>query len=275
MKFNINTYGFLGDNLFQTDVARGLKLKYPGCLINVNTRWPHISELLKYNPNVDSINKSYVDAVDINYGPFDISIPPPTEAKIIANLEPTSEYVVYTFSEYDEFIKQQLKDLSRPILGILANWNEKTFGFTPEEYERGINIPPVGYGGRRRDTDWISEQLSKKYSCILVGKENGISQHQTEPMEFVYTASLLKHIDWFVGTEGGLANLAAGVGTRTISTGDYVHQLYGWNGVIRKLKNPQLGPHLYFPDNNHIMLDPYLSDEETLNKIINIIEYDT
>ena len=33
-----------------------------------------------------------------------------------------------------------------------------------------------------------------------------------------------------------------GVGTKTIITGDYVHQLYGWNGVIRKLKEPKLGP---------------------------------
>jgi hypothetical protein len=73
-----------------------------------------------------------------------------------------------------------------------------------------------------------------------------------------------------VGGESGLINLAAGVGTKTIITGDYVHQLYGWNGVIRKLKEPKLGPEFYF-GNGHVSLNPYLTDEEVVEQIINII----
>ena len=58
-----------------------------------------------------------------------------------------------------------------------------------------------------------------------------------------------------IGGESGLINLAAGVkGTKTIITGDYVHQLYGWNGVMRKLKEPKLGPEFYFGGDKHKFL---------------------
>ena len=81
---------------------------------------------------------------------------------------------------------------------------------------------------------------------------------------------MIKACDWFIGAEGGLANLASGVGTKTIITGDYVHQLYGWNGVIENNQEPKLGPKYYFPE-GHYTLDPYLTDEEVIKTIKDII----
>jgi len=89
---------------------------------------------------------------------------------------------------------------------------------------------------------------------------------------FTLTASLIKACDWFIGAEGGLANLAAGVGTKTIITGDYVHQLYGWNGVIERNQEPKLGPKYYFGEEDHITLDPYLTDEQVIEHIDKLIK---
>jgi hypothetical protein len=86
-----------------------------------------------------------------------------------------------------------------------------------------------------------------------------------------FEASLLKACDAFIGTEGGLANLAAGVGCKTILTGDFIHQLYGWNGVLKKIKTRQLGPDIYFPKVGHIMINPYYNDNEVTQIILESI----
>ena len=86
---------------------------------------------------------------------------------------------------------------------------------------------------------WVEKtnSLSEKYALLEVGFTNGVNQFSTglnTAATYSFTASLIKAADCFIGSEGGLANLAAGVGTKTIITGDFVHQLYGWNGVIKK-----------------------------------------
>ena len=87
----------------------------------------------------------------------------------------------------------------------------------------------------------------------------------------LFEASLMKYCDAFLGTDGGLATIAAGVGTKTIITGDFNLQLYGWNGVIKKIKHPKLGPYEYFGE-PHIVLDPYLNDNEIINNIIKLLK---
>jgi hypothetical protein len=104
------------------------------------------------------------------------------------------------------------------------------------------------------------------------------SQHETVMMQdsdsksLPFEAALIKHCDAFIGTEGGLANLAAGVGCRTILTGDFVHQLYGPNGCIKKIANPQLGPDKYFPKVGHLMINPYYTDKQVAETIIESVK---
>ena len=85
------------------------------------------------------------------------------------------------------------------------------------------------------------------------------------------TASIIKACDYMIGAESGLINLAAGVGTKTIITGDFVHQLYGYNGVLKKIQEPKLGPEFYFPNAGHVSLDPYLTDDEVITQMREII----
>ena len=165
------------------------------------------------------------------------------------------------------------KQQGRKIVAWQGNWEEKSFGYTEEEYKRGVDVPNLGYGGRRRDINFLVSELSRRYLLVKVGFDPGVKQSQIGLLTtgiFTYTAAILSHCDYMVGGESGLINLAAGVGTKTIITGDYVHQLYGWNGVMRKLKEPKLGPEFYF-DNGHVSLNPYLTDKEVVEQITNII----
>jgi hypothetical protein len=158
----------------------------------------------------------------------------------------------------------------------MTNWQPKTYKFTPEQYKAGIDVPNLGYGGSHRNIQLIVDELEKHFTMYPVGVDNA-SQQQTLNMQdndqksLLFEASLMKYCDAFVGTDGGLATIAAGVGTKTIITGDFNLQLYGWNGCVKKINHPRLGPREYFGD-PHVCLDPYLTDEEVAVEIIKAIK---
>ena len=157
----------------------------------------------------------------------------------------------------------------------MRNWEERSFLFTEEEYKQGIDVPNLGYGGKHRNIDFIIQHLSDDPNIILlpIGMEPGFNVKDANfqnTADYTMQASLLKSCDYFIGAEGGLCNLAAGVGCKTIITGDFIHQLYGWNGVLRKIREPKLGPKYYFKD-KHITLDPYLTDKQVVTSIKQII----
>lgn len=282
MKALIECVGFIGDNLFASSVPAKLKQQgYTKVDLALSIAQPF--ELLKLNPSIDNV--LLYEKVDHNSYDRVFTLQPihrretPTAQfqQQCGVLEPSSDYKIYTNPAQDAYVIPLLKHAAagRKLVAYMSNWVEKTFGFTEEEYRRGIDVPNLGYGGRRRDIEFIIEELSKDEALYLipVGMPAGFNQREVAldaVSNYTLTASMIKACDWFIGAEGGLANLAAGVGTKTIITGDYVHQLYGWNGVIEKNEEPKLGPKYYFPD-RHYTLDPYLTDFETINTIKNII----
>jgi hypothetical protein len=107
---------------------------------------------------------------------------------------------------------------------------------------------------------------------IPVGVPEHLTQVHTAQYEHEYRtlsedASILKYCDYFIGTEGGLANLAAGVGCKTILTYEFVWQCYGPRGTVRPFQTgPQLGPVYYFSE-GHQYLPLYKTDLEINNLI--------
>jgi hypothetical protein len=189
---------------------------------------------------------------------------------------PTTEFKVYTNKAFDAAVQKSLKpfkDQGLKVIAYLNNWEERSFLFTEEEYKRGIDVPNFGYGGSHRNTNWIVEQLNDKADLLMIpvgmpANHNVREADFNNVAEYSMQASFLKYCDYFIGAEGGLCNLAAGVGTKTIITGDFVQQLYGWNGVLRKIQVPKLGPKHYFTDVVHLELNSYLTDKEVVEQII-------
>jgi hypothetical protein len=283
MKILIKAVGFIGDNLFGSSIPKKLKeqYNYDNCEVDYLLTLPQPFELISLNPYIDNV---YLTIPDKKYDKvYQLSsihrkLTPceqfQTQCGVIS---PSPEFKIYTNELLDEYVKYcflPIKD--KKIIAWLSNWEERSFIFTSKEYENGIDVPGYGYGGKHRNISSIIDILSSNPEVFLieVGKPNGTDQKITDistVSEYSLTASILKNCHFFIGAEGGLANLASGVGTKTILTGDFVHQLYGWNGVIEKCEEPRLGPKYYFGEENHKVLDPYSTDKQVAQSILNLI----
>ena len=278
----VKNMGFIGDILFSTSAAKDLKCRYDMVLYQMRFWEPF--ELLKLNPYIDDV---IVSSEQFDYDKYDQFVCGEVDQSEPATIQfqracgvknPELSYRVYTNKNFDWIAQMYILHLrqtqKKKVIAYQANWEDRTFGFTKEEYARGIDIPPFGYGGRRRAIAYILEKLARKYTLVEVGLPSGAPNGTlgvfSAPM-YSMTASIIKNCDWMIGGEGGLSNLAAGVGTKTIITGDFIHQLYGWNGCIKKIAEPKMGPKTYFPDEGHVTLDPFLTDDEVIEQMENII----
>lgn len=290
----IITCGFFGDIVFASSLAEKLQTQYDE--VDYLIGFPQMQRLVFNNPFIANVFVSPIP------GPFplDSNIDHSTYSKII-RLQPlnyqvtpceefqqfagivnsTSDYKVYTQPEYDKVAQDLIQELKnqygKPVVGLMSNWEPKTFLFTEEQYREGVDVPYLGYGGKHRNVDYIVKRLQNHFTLYSLGVGN-LNQQETvsilenDTKSVLFEASILKYCNAFVGTDGGLATIAAGVGTKTIITGDYNLQLYGRNGVLRKIQDPKLGPSKYFPEKvGHVVLSPYLSDEEIAEQVIHLI----
>ena len=273
MKVLINCTGFIGDILFSSSVAKKLKDEQD-CQVDYLIHLVQPYYLLKQNPYINEVylyncDQTAYDKV-INLHSIDFSYPPAVWYQTQAGIQNTSpDFTVYTIPDYDEWAFNEINKIrdERPVVACMDNWQEKTYLFTKEQYVAGIDVPNLGYGGSHRNIAYIVDKLKTHLNLILVGKPPGFDPRGiADGSDYTAEASIIKHCDAFIGAEGGLANLAYGVGTKTIITGDFVHQLYGWNGVLKKIKQPKLGPVWY--GEGHIEIDPYATDDEVIKQIL-------
>jgi len=287
------TFGFFGDIIFATSLAE--KLKGGGySQVDYLIGFPQVAQLVENNPFIDRVfisqipgPKPYHPCTESNYskvielGALDYLTTPCEQYQQQAGFEELSSgYVVYTTPEYDAVATEVVSDLrqtgNKPVLAFMTNWQPKTYLFTPEQYEAGIDVPNLGYGGAHRDIQYIVNELQEHFTLYPVGVGDA-NQQQTlqlpddDQKSLLFEASIMKYCDAFIGTDGGLATIAAGVGTKTIITGDFNLQLYGWNGVLKKIKQPRLGPREYFGD-LHIVIDPFATDKEVFETIKTLIK---
>jgi hypothetical protein len=284
-------HGFFGDHLFASSIAKKLIEERQFDSVDFVVGFPQIVPLLELNPYISNVifdgNVGPSPAVPptpydkvIRLGTVSLVDPPTLDFQNAAGVRnPSPEFTVYTDPTIDTAIKKQfapLREHNIPIVAVMENWTPKAFGYSEEEYWRGIDVPNMGYGGRYRNIDNIISNLRERFIVVPVGTPPGITQFNVDAAtrSFLEEASVLKHCDYFVGQEGGLYNLAAGVGCKTIISAEFIAQLYGPNGCIRRLPEPKLGAHWYFPNGRHSFLSPFLTDDELIRTTIDIIEND-
>lgn len=276
-------YGYFGDHLHANAIAEYLINEGQFDAVDYVIGFPQLYPFFERNPYVRNI---FIDGVGpaprvpSNANTYDRVfqlrsihrvVPPPVEMQLLCGVKnPSPTFYVNTNPELDTLVRESYGETTELVIGIMSNWKERSFRFTPEQYDKAINIPDLGYGGARRDTDWIVQQLESRYNTIVVGTSGKVNQftvnHEEPSLDL--TASILKYCDVFIGAEGGLANLAFAVGTDTILTSDFIHQLYGPKGVIQQVAKPMCEPIHYGGPNTHINLDPYLTDEEVFLQIV-------
>ena len=298
----IKPYGFMGDALFAASAARKLKEEDQFDIVDLATGLKQVEELLANDKYVDNIIRVVdptitplfgvnIDGYDAQFELTDTKkvLPPPMQAQMECGVrEPDTKFEVTIDPEIVAAAKVVYPE---PYIAVMemGSWCEKAFYFTEEQYKEGIDVPYLGYGGRLRDIDGILNRLRHKgIKLIHVGLKAGMKSLQATNhaiwcaksdgdvvdcnRNITWDAAVIQNADFFIGAEGGLANIAAGVHTKTVLTSDFVHQLFGWNGVIKKIENPKLGPRFYWPEDGHVDLNPYFSDHGIATEMLAIFK---
>jgi len=284
----ILTTGFIGDILFASSVAEHLIEENQYDAVDYLVGFPQPIPLLKRNPYIRNVYLA--DELGPDVKPprttmtwdmtfkqpiHSFTIPPAMETQIACGVQrPSADFTIYTDPDLDEKACQEFsKQPNRKRIAWVSSWELKSYVLTPETYAAGVNHPEFGYGTKHRNTSMIVGKLCERYNMCEVGYPVSKNQYDLALGNFTtfeYEASCIKQCDYFIGCEGGLANLAYGVGTKTILTSDFVLQLYGWNGSVKKVQSPMLGPTFYGKP-GHVDLDPFLTDDEVVEKITEIV----
>lgn len=294
----------IGDTLFASSVAKKLKEENPNCVVHYDISFLQPIELMMNNPYIDGV--FYKESADIQYDVVynlidtDFVIDPYISAVSqlqrlcnIKNFDDTFE--IYTNPHLDYSIKKSIQELKNIneleddviLVGYQVDWERKSYLFTEDEYEKAEGAEDgSGYGSGKRNIYDIINPLEVNSDVLLLalGIEEKISKHYPEinsTNKFSFTASLIKNCDYVIGAEGCITNMSSAIGTKTIITTDYIHQMFGPKGINwlkqgRDFSNlekrtPFLGPNVYFPNKGHVHLNPYLTDYEVGEEILEIV----
>lgn len=199
-----------------------------------------------------------------------------------------------------DYISRLVKATNTVILGYPMNWEQCTIRLGDISYMSiDINQEPLRSQilqhqipvELRRNVNQILQRIIEKSSrpilLVPLGLPYEMNQFQqgfNSTSLYTDTAALIKCCDLVIGQEGGLTNLAAGVNTPTLITTDFMYALYGSNGIMQRLDNPQLGPRSFTRSKplttvekpsffvEHEEFDPYITDDELVTQAVVRIE---
>ena len=266
--------GFLGDALLSQPIAERLKVEGQADIVDFYIGFPQTKLLLEQNPYIDNVivaknptstppllknNKEYNEIRSVNSydGSSSLTIHHQKSAGV---KEPTIGYKVYTYPKHDKLVVDQLSALdNRPKIGIGLTW--KTVGL------------------RTYNSEKLSSHLMEDYNVLGIGRNPNETHYQSSQelspeISYSYQASICKHLDLMIGSEGGLTNLASGVGCKVLYTTDFLWTLAGPKGTHYNHPNPTdiLGPKAYFPNSDHISLPYNIEPENYIENILKILK---
>jgi hypothetical protein len=282
MNYLIVCKGFIGDILFASSIAKKLKEEQVNAHVDYAIPLIQPSLLLEQNPYIDAVYVGMPPEMEqydkvIHLPEVNQAYPATYQFQLHAGVKkPSLEFPIYTVPEFDVIAKKQIDGLraylpeNGKVIGWQVNWEWKAYQTTPE-------LLRERKGGPHRNIDMVINRLRehKQFVLLPMGFDRHVTQHDPVAQDsslYTRTASLIKYCDWMIGSEGGLTNLAAGIGTRTIITTDYIWQNYGPQGFVRQCDYPAMGPAIYYPNAGHVHLDPYITDDELYQLLYDTIE---
>lgn len=244
--------GWLGDTIACTAAATSLSEK--GYAVTFFTRWPQLVEILRNDgrfkvvlyrylrlkPLMKRILPLFYEKVIWEPDRWSYKEPFTSEIRRIAGCEPIPEYQLF---------------LSKNVVSVRQH-HYPSIAMSRDLYKRA-------YG---RDVDGLIKQLegiAKIYWVGLLATKN--SKHGKR-QNLVEDAKIILESDIFVGPEGGLLWLAAGIGKPCIYFTENIVEVAKQNGITSL--DHVLGSKNYFPDKfMHISLTPYCSNSDAIKAI--------
>jgi len=277
----------IGDILFASSVAKKIKQENPPCEVDFSINYLQPLELLYNNPYIDNVyfkssKDEYTKTFTINKSSHDLNLSTSVVSQYqqmceIKSFDDTFEIFTNPMSDYS--IECSMKELveidywKSDMIKVcyVMDWDRKS-------YISNNSIDQLN----SRNAHSITKPLRGNRDIMLfaIGIESKESKNFpsiNSSNKFSFTASLIKNSHYVIGPEGCLTNLSSALGIKTIITTDYIHHTYGPDGTktdkTKNYKEPFLGPLKYFPNSDHIHLDPYLNDSEVGNEILKIVAH--
>ena len=271
MKLLIISHGWIGDNILASSLAENCfnnGFEHVDILIG----FPHTYDLLKLLPFINNvfvsgIPGSYPTALGVDLTIYDRIYSTP---HLVFNEKPLD-----TFNKSFGFRKIKYDFQLNSLNDVRLSGDKPKIAFQTDWYERTLNR-------KLSNQNYIINSLLDTFNVLMVGKTsvNGVTSQfsidENTSHDFLIQASAMKNCDYFFGYPGGLHWVASGLGVKTITTSDSVINSYTKNGSFSGLSfdvfKTQWMVHANKQFNNeHILLEPLISDDEIIKFIKNLV----
>lgn len=243
--------GWVGDTIACTAAATSLhELGYE---VTFFTRWPQLKPILKNDKRFKvrtyfhlrliklfkKILARYFDKVVWEPSRWSYQEPFTSEIRRIAGCNPNPEYQLFLTEDGDGVNKGFLKN-ANPVIAIGRDIYKRAFG---------------------RNVDELVSQLEEFATVIWVGLPPEMNSKHGKGYSLLNDAKLIAGADIFVGPEGGLLWLAAGLGKPCAYLTENISAVAKQNHIPSL--DHVLGSKNYFPDSeNHLALPEYCSNQQ-------------
>jgi len=265
MKILIINNGFLGDGMLAGSFAENCK-KNGFEKVDLLVGWPQIHKLLSNNPYIDNVFLSSTIGAYPTY---------PQELLTLYDKVYPIDHLVFSERPIDTF--------------------NKTIGLKSLDYDFKLYVPDVeieakikhrlsfqydwstrsfSKGRKPRDPQYIIDSISDKYEVFVIGDDTHWNINENTSTTFLQHCAVIKETDVFFGYPGGMHWVAAGVGTPSITTSEWLLEHYknkrefvGNN--FDEFKDQWMVHACKHHGDSHILLEPEISDEDIITYLLN------
>jgi uncharacterized protein (DUF427 family) len=245
--------GWLGDTIACSAAATSLHEK--GYKVDFYILWPQLKPILVNDQRFRTIVyskflisylkrplfQSRYDLIVREPNGWSYEEPFTSEIRRIAGCEVKTEYELFL----PNIIPDLLKGKSRPVIAFARDTEKRAYG---------------------RDISDLLKRLSLHADIEWVGLDPKLSSKKGKNKALILDAIKISQSDFFVGPEGGLLWLAAGLGKKCIYFSEHIQELA--KKIERGTPTLCLGSTKHFPNGNHIELPAFCSNEVAAETII-------
>lgn len=252
--------GWLGDTIACTAAAASLSEK--GYKTTFYMQWPQLKPILDNDERFVTklygrfltnkiqrpIFRAGYDVVVLEPKCWTYDEPFTSEIRRIAGCEPKPEYSL-RLSEVQKGLIKSSEPKVRPLIAVARDTYKRAYG---------------------RDVDGLVNELSSFADVRWVGLNPDKDSKKGKNISLVKDASLIYNADLFIGTEGGLLWVAAGLGKQCVYFTEYILDMD--KSIQRGHPCMVLGSRHHFPDASHIDLPAYCSNDYVVKTITDLFE---
>jgi hypothetical protein len=244
--------GWLGDAIACSAAASSLSEM--GYITTLAIRWPQLKSIFDNDQRFETVvygkYLTYKISRPIFPSRFDLIVREPkgwsysdpftVEIRKIAGCEPKADYQLYL----PKYATSKEDFRNRPQIALSRDMQKRAYG---------------------RDIEDFFERVSTFADIKWVGLSSSMNSKHGKSHSLLEDAVCIKNSDLFIGPEGGLLWLAAGLGARCTYFTEHILEVERAHEIKGLMKI--LGSENHFPNANHKALQPYCSNHEAIDII--------